>query len=143
MGADELHESSPTEDPKKKRRKKRSFWQSFKDAFSLEPDYEPLTEREVEILDKIAAFISRRRMVGPAIIFLESVKPLNYVGSQAMAFFEPTIKALFSGAQYSEVRRIFERRQSIEALLRKIEEADAKKNRKDHNDKQAEPESDP
>ncbi len=106
--------------------KKRSFWQRFMDAFSLEADYEPLTEREIELLDKIAGFIVRRRMVGPAMIFLESVKPLNYVGSQAMAFFEPTVRALFSAVEYSELRRIFERRQSIETLLQRIEKLDAK-----------------
>ena len=125
--------------------KKRSFWQRLRDAFSLEPDYEPLTEREIELLDKIARFIVRRRMVGPALIALESVKPLNYVGSQAMAFFEPMVRALFSGAEYSELRRIFERRQSIETLLQRIEKLDAEQTARwkaePEGDAEAEPEA--
>jgi hypothetical protein len=99
-----------------------SRWQWLKDAFSMEAGYEPLTERELLLLDRMASFIVCRRLQMPAILMLESVKPLNYVGSQAMAFFEPVIRALFNAAEYSEVRVILERRQSIETLIRKIEE---------------------
>ncbi len=96
--------------------------QWLRDAFSLEGGYEPLCERELQLLERIAAFLVRRHMQMPAILMLESIKPLGYVGSQAMAFFEPVVKVLFNAAEYTEVRLLLEKRQSIEALIQKIEE---------------------
>ena len=104
---------------------KPSRWQWLKDAFSLEAGYQPLTPREHALLDRIASFIVRRRMQVPALLMLESVIPLNYVASQAMAFLEPVIRALMNASEYTEVRSILERRQSIEALVQKIEQLEA------------------
>jgi hypothetical protein len=61
----------------------------------------------------------------PAIIFLESVKPLNYIGSQALVFFEPLVQTLFNFKDYDTFRRAMERRENVEVLLQKIEAADA------------------
>jgi hypothetical protein len=103
---------------------RRSRWQWLRDAFSLEPDHEPLAESEIALLDRIAAFVVRRGLVTPALLMLESVKPLSYVGSQAMAFFEPIVRTLFTGTDYSRLQRILERRASIEVLMQRIELAD-------------------
>lgn len=100
-------------------------WQWLKDAFSTESDFGPITDREVDLLDRIAKFVVRRGMTTPAILFLESVKPMNYLGSQVMAFFEPVVKILFSGQDYGELQQILERRESIEVLIQRIELADA------------------
>ena len=102
-----------------------SWWQKLCHAFSLERYDEPLTEEERRLLDKIAVEVVRRRMQVPAIFILESAKPLNYLGSQAMAFFEPVVRTLSLSSDYGQVRRILERRQSIECLLEKIEEQTA------------------
>jgi len=61
----------------------------------------------------------------PAIIFLESIKPLNYIGSQTMVFFEPIVQTLFNFRDYDTFRRAMERRENVERLLQKIEAADA------------------
>ncbi len=103
-----------------------SWWQGLKHAFSLERYDEPLTEEERRLLEKIAVAIVRRRLQVPALFILESAKPLNYLGSQAMAFFEPVVRGLFVAREYGQVRRILERRQSIECLLAKIEEQTAR-----------------
>ncbi len=60
-------------------------------------------------------------MTVPAILFLESVKPLSFVGSQALYFFEPMVRALFSVPEYERFAAIVERRENIERLLVKIE----------------------
>jgi hypothetical protein len=64
-------------------------------------------------------------MTVPAILFLETVKPLNFVGSQVMVFFEPIIQTLFNFRDYDNFRCALEKRQSIEILLLKIEKFDA------------------
>jgi hypothetical protein len=63
-------------------------------------------------------------MTVPAIFFLESVKPLSFVGSQALHFFEPMVRALFTVPQYDRFALLMERRENLEALLVSIERQD-------------------
>jgi hypothetical protein len=108
-------------------RPRRKRWQWLRDAFSMDSFNEPFTESETAHLEKIARFFVRRRMSVPAILFLETGKPLNYIGSQAMAFFEPAVRSLFSADQYIELRRILERRQSVETLIQLIEKFESER----------------
>jgi hypothetical protein len=101
---------------------------SFRDMFLLgdkKGEIKELTPRQEEILIKIAGKVVHWRMSVPAILFLESVKPLNYVGSQMMAFFEPFVQTLFNWKDYEEFRRMMEDRQTIERLMQKIEQMDS------------------
>lgn len=100
---------------------------TLREMFSLGAkgkDKEELTPQQEEILTKIAQKVIRWKMSVPAVLFLESVKPLNYIGSQMMAFFEPFVQTLFSWKDYDEFRKMMEERGTIERLLRKIEELD-------------------
>lgn len=63
-------------------------------------------------------------MTVPAIFFLESVKPLSFVGSQALHFFEPMVHAFFQAREYERFALLMERRDNLEALLVKIEARD-------------------
>lgn|GEM_PF-972580 len=103
---------------------------SFKDFFApgseKKPDAEqPLTEREEQIMEKLATKIVEWKMTVPAILFLESVKPLNFIGAQMMVFFEPFVQTLFNLRDYDTFREMVERRENVERLLLKIEELDA------------------
>ena len=84
-----------------------------------------LTEHEGELLDKVARKVVHWKMSVPAIIALESVKPLNYIGSQAMVFFEPIVQAIFNFKEYDTFRLMMERRDTIEHLLQRMEHYDA------------------
>ena len=75
-------------------------------------------------MDRLAEVTVRYRMAVPAILFLESVKPLSFIGSQAMYFFEPMVRALFPLPEYERVASLMERRESLEALLVRIEQQD-------------------
>ncbi len=104
---------------------------SFRDWFQTQqlkaPQAGPaaLTEHEEEIMRRIAAKVVEWNMSVPAIIFLESVKPLNYIGAQAMIFFEPFIQTIFDFKDYDTFRIMMEKRENTERLLLKIEELDA------------------
>ncbi len=93
-----------------------------KDAAALNAD-------EQELLRKLAQKIVDWHMTVPAILFLESVKPLNFIGSQAMVFLEPFVTAIFSAPMnvhdYNLLRQMMEKRENTERLLQKIEELDA------------------
>jgi hypothetical protein len=92
---------------------------------------EELTPRQDEILTKIAQKVVHWKMSVPAILFLESVKPLNYVGSQMMAFFEPMFQAVFSWKDYDEFRMMMEERGTVEMLLQRIEKLDSEAQEKE------------
>jgi hypothetical protein len=94
-----------------------------------------LTTQQEEILLKIARKVIHWKMSVPAILFLESVKPLNYVGSQMMAFFAPFVETLFSWKDYDEFRKMMEERETIERLLQKIEQLDAEAQNKEKESK--------
>ncbi|HET9952047.1 MAG TPA: hypothetical protein VFS09_09660 [Candidatus Eisenbacteria bacterium] len=66
----------------------------------------------------------KNRMTVPAILLLESVKPLSFLGSQALLFFEPMVRAFFSVPDYDRVAALLERRDSLEALMVRIEAKD-------------------
>jgi hypothetical protein len=98
-----------------------------------QPDKDALTAEEQELLTRVAKKIVDRRMTVPAIMFLESIKPLNWFGSQAMIFLEPFVSAVvgektfifFTIKDYNLLRQMMERRENTERLLQKIEELDA------------------
>ena len=95
----------------------------FRDAMKV-PEQSPLPEEELAVLEKVAKKVVEKSMTVPAIVFLESVKPLNYVGSQAMVFFEPIVQSLFNLKDYDTFRTALEKRQTLEILIQKIEAMD-------------------
>jgi hypothetical protein len=94
-------------------------------ALPPQPGPAPLTEEQAEILRRLAAKVVEWKMTVPAIMFLESVKPLNYIGAQALVFFEPFVQTLFNFKDYDTFREMMENRENVERLLLKIEELDA------------------
>jgi hypothetical protein len=90
-----------------------------------DPERPPIPEEENAVLEKLARQVVERRMAVPAIMFVESVKPLNFISSQAMVFFEPIIQSVFNFRDYDTLRCALERRETLEILLLKIEKYDA------------------
>lgn len=107
----------------------------LRDMFSMGPkgtgEDRKLTPHQEEILSKIAQKVVHWKMSVPAILFLESVKPLNYIGSQMMAFFEPMFQAVFSWKDYDEFRSMMEERDTVEKLLQTIERLDTEAQEKE------------
>ena len=76
-----------------------------------------------ELLDTLAQGITKRRLSAAAIFFLESMKPLGWIGSQVMYFFQPIMRLVFSeSSRYDRAARLLERRGTVELLLRRIED---------------------
>ncbi len=96
-------------------------------AFAIPQSNREYSQQEHAILDKVAKKVHARRMVAPAIIFLESVKPLNFIASQAMVFFQPIVSSLFNTSEYELFARLLEERSTLEVLLSKIEDLDQDK----------------
>jgi len=90
-----------------------------------DPEKEVLSEDENRVLDKLAQKTVERGMSVPAIIFLESIKPLNFIMSQMLVFFEPIVQTIFNFRDYDHYRSALEKRETPEILLLKIEKYDA------------------
>lgn len=100
----------------------------WKDAFKVEKaDQFVPNEREQELIDKFGAKVCQYGLATPAILFLESSRPLNFLSSQGMLFFEPVIRGLFEWQAYSDFARMLERRGSVEALITGIEQAEMRR----------------
>lgn len=82
------------------------------------------TELEESVADSICREITVRKLTTPALVFLESVRPLNYVSSQLMHFFSPLVACLCQPQKYDAFARFLERRESVDYLCRRLEELD-------------------
>ena len=74
-----------------------------------------------DLIEKVAEKVVSWRLTVPAIVFLESTKPLSFVASQALVFFDPIVRSLFSWKDYERFYNMLEDRQNIELLIREIE----------------------
>jgi hypothetical protein len=84
----------------------------------------PAKWSDEEIIEAVAGRIVRMGMTAPAVFFLESSKPLAYVGSQALVFFEPFVKSFLNFAHYDRFVALMENRENVERLIRRVEELD-------------------
>jgi len=84
-------------------------------------DIDPKTIEE--FINKIAKKIVELKLSVPAIFFLESIKPISFIGSQALVFFRPIVLAAFNIPNaYDIFIRIMEDRENVEKLIQKIEQ---------------------
>ena len=93
----------------------------FRHAFAVRPESQPLSIDDVELMERVADVIVKRGMAAPATVFLESMGPMNYLGSQALHFFTPIIECAFNVKEVEQVARLLERRDSIPRLIAVIE----------------------
>jgi hypothetical protein len=90
-------------------------------AFAMEPAGQPLSAEDVALLDRVAAAVVAREMAVPAVMFLESVGPMNFLGSQALHFFTPVLEVVFSQRDVERVALLLERRDTLSRLAALIE----------------------
>lgn len=83
---------------------------------------EDIDQNETErILNKAADEIVKRRLTVPAIFILESCRPLNFIGSQALIALEPFVQAIFSISDYRKFALIIESDENIRKFIDIIE----------------------
>ncbi|SPP66082.1 conserved hypothetical protein [Nitrospira lenta] len=92
-------------------------------AFSTRAEAETFTSEDLALLQRIADAVVQRRMAAPAVVFLESLGPMSFLGSQAMHFFAPIIELAFSAHEVSQVAALLERRDTTVRLVALIEVA--------------------
>ena len=89
-----------------------------------------INDAQKQAVDKVSEFIVRFRLTIPAIITLESLRPLSFVGSQFMHVLSPSIGALLSPHTWNEMAKLLEEREGIDYVISRIETLDAQENPK-------------
>jgi|UniRef100_A0A7C6EKG8 hypothetical protein len=95
--------------------------------------FEISEERKTFLINKIAQKVVDLRLSPVAIVFLESSKPLTFLGNQLMIFMQPFYRAFFSYQEYEEIATMLEDRNNIEKLICAIENLEEER----HGDKRA------
>ena len=98
-------------------------------------EFEVSEERKKFLINKIAQKVIDYRLSPVAIIFLESSKPLSFLGNQFMIFMQPFYRALFSFREYEEIAAMLEDRQNVEALICEIERLEEKRDEQKRTEK--------
>ena len=89
-------------------------------AFALDAA-EELSSDDAAFLDRLAEAVARRGMTAPALLFLETMRPLDFVGSQFVLFAAPLLDALWIPEERRRLAALLERRGAVEELMRRIE----------------------
>ena len=90
-------------------------------AFSTKPEAEVFTVEDLALLERVAEAVVKRGMAAPATVFLESLGPMNFLGSQALYFLTPIVEWAFNAREVEQVARLLERRDTISRLVTLIE----------------------
>ena len=76
----------------------------------------PFAPEDLALLERVAARVVELHLEVPAVLTLESVRPLSFVAGQAMVFFQPLVQALLRFDDYGASPRLLERRETLELL---------------------------
>ena len=94
----------------------------FAYAFAVQPAGADLTPEDVALLEKIAHGIVGREMAAPTLLFLESLAPLNFLGSQMLHGLVPFLELVCDPTELDRLTSILGRRESVERLSDLIQE---------------------
>lgn len=90
-------------------------------AFAVDPATE-ISEDERVLADRLARIVVNRRMATPAVMALESARPLSFIGSQVLVFFQPLLNVAFRQEDTDRLVRLLERRDGIDLVLDRIQQ---------------------
>jgi hypothetical protein len=83
-----------------------------------------------ELVERVARRIVALRLEVPALLTLETCRPLSVVAGQALAFFQPFAQALLPWPGYERFAALIERRVVVDLLARLVEDGAAARRRK-------------
>jgi hypothetical protein len=98
----------------------------LKHAFGIDPEGS-ISPNEVQraVVEKLCAEIGRRHLSTPALLMLETSRPLNYLSAQLLHFFQPIIGTLVNAAEYEAFARFLEQRGAVDYIVGRLEAVEA------------------
>ena len=86
-------------------------------AFTTKSEAEVFTVEDLALLERVADAVVKRGMTAPATVFLESLGPMNFLGSQALYFLAPIVEWALDAKEIEHAARLLERRETICRLI--------------------------
>ena len=80
-----------------------------------------ITHEQQQAVARLVRIIQKFGLTTPAILFLESMRPLSFVGSQFMHVMSPAVATLLPVAEWDHLARLLEDRRGLEYIIAKIE----------------------
>lgn len=80
-----------------------------------------LSADDLGLLDRVARRLVELRLELPAILTLETGRPLSVLAGQTMIFLEPIVAAFLRLPDYRRFAQLIERREAVEALIQDLE----------------------
>ena len=96
--------------------------QEFAYAFAVTPPAPGFSPEEIALLEKIARRIADRDMAVPALLFLESLGPLSFLGSQVVHGLKPFLDFVMDATEVERLATLLERRDGIDQLILLIQQ---------------------
>ena len=80
-----------------------------------------VSEEAAAAVDRVARFIVRFGITVPAILALESMRPISFVGSQFMHVLSPSVATFLSSSEWEAMAGLLEDRRGLDYLIEHIE----------------------
>ena len=98
-----------------------AFRTALRHAFAVQSVRDEWSPEDAALLERVADAVVKRGMAAPATVFLESMGPMNFLGSQALHFMSPILDCAFSAKEMTDVARLLERRDTLSRLITLID----------------------
>ncbi|MEO0231790.1 MAG: hypothetical protein ABIM49_06365 [candidate division WOR-3 bacterium] len=86
-----------------------------------------MEERYDDLIERIVKRILELKLEVPAILLLESLKPISFITSQFFVFLEPFVNSIFSFKNYQRFYKMLEDRENIEKIIEELEKGRERK----------------
>lgn len=88
-------------------------------------------ERQRAVLQTVADKLLERHLEAPAILMLESIKPLSFIASQGLVFMGPLLQAVLAVQDYDTFAEALENRENVEWLIQRLEAGEGSRESRD------------
>ena len=89
-----------------------------------------VSEEAAAAVDRVARFVVRFCLTDPAILALESMRPISFVGSQFMHVLSPSVAAVLSASEWDAMAALLEDRRGLDYLIEHIEKLNTETERR-------------
>jgi len=80
-----------------------------------------VSPQQAAATERVAGFIRRHGLVTPAVLYIESMRPLSFVGSQFMHVLSPAVTTFLSSSDWDALAHLLEDRRGLDYMLERIE----------------------
>jgi len=78
-------------------------------------------QEEEQLIQDLSRWLSRRRLVTPAILLLDVLKPFAFLIGQALLLGEPLLGFLFDGSRISAYADLLAERSGVDRLIARLD----------------------